>query len=299
MTAPRALEHPDGSVTYSPKYVEKKLEENPLLWGYAFFPEYFSRAMPLFHYKIMKTVQDNDRVAIASPRGSAKSTLLAWLLPFHKIMFKKEKYIVLIGNTEDKATEHLTSMKDELKNNKYLSEYMSMPTLEKDTQTETIFAFRGGFKVKVLCKGVNQVPSIRGTRFGAFRPTLIIGDDMEDDEMVRSRARRDQLKEELDDVLKYAGDDGTRFIFIGTILHDDSQIAKMLDKDQYTDYKKIFLRALDRKAQKSLWEDKWTVDALLAMEKLDPRSFAKEMQRTTQCQEEMSPLKEAILGLGV
>jgi len=278
MPVPRALTKPDGTIVYSPRFVERQLEDNPLLWGYFFFPDYFRRSMPIFHFQIMQIINTHDKIAIASPRGSAKSTLLAWLYPFHQIMFKNQKYIVLVGNTEEKATEHLTAIKNEIKNNKILANFMSIPSFEKDTVTETIFAFHGGFKAKVLCKGVNQVPAIRGTRFGPYRPTMIIGDDMEDDEMVRSRARREQLKEELDDVLKYAGDDGTKFVFIGTILHDNSQIAKMLDPDQYTDYCKIFLQALNKNKTKSLWEAKWTVEELKEMEKRDPRSFAKEMQ---------------------
>ena len=156
-------------------------------------------------------------------------------------------------------------------------------TFEKDAEGDTIFRSRDGFRTRVLCKGVEQMGSVRGSKFGAYRPDAILCDDMEDDEMVRSPERRQNLKDLYDDALIKAGDKKLVDVdVVGTILHDDSLMAELVSSGAYTDYKKLFFKArFDNSVtgvKESLWPEKWSVDDLNEMEKLKPASFAKEMQ---------------------
>jgi phage terminase large subunit-like protein len=261
------------------KQIFDKLAKNPMMWGYWMFPHHFRDNPPPFHMELLRSALKHRYLAIAAPRESAKSTVLAFLYTFHAIVFKKKRFIVIIGNTEGKAKEHLDAIKREIKDNELLKKYTPKIKLTKDSESDTVFRHLDGFEVRVLCKGSEQIPKVRGAKFGAYRPDLIICDDLEDDEQVRSKERRSKLKEDYDTALIPAGDRKLcQFIIIGTILHDDSQLAKLVGSDFYPEYHKLFYQALNEETGESLWEDKWTYNDLKRMQAEKPVVFAKEMQ---------------------
>ena len=256
------------------------ISENPLFWGLLYCPHHFRSNSPSFHLKILKEALKHRYIAIASPRESAKSTILAFLLPAHSIAFKKKRFIIIVSNTYKKAATSLETIKKELRDNEKLQNDFKIG-LTRDAEGDSVFKHKDGFEIRVLCKGADQIGSIRGEKFGAYRPDLIIGDDIEDDELVRNPQRRRELQDVFDEALIPAGDkELCNFIFIGTILHDDSQMAKLVNKDLYKEYRKLMYKALTVKNGKyySLWEDKWTVADLLNLQSEKPSVFAKEYQ---------------------
>lgn len=260
----------------------KKFEENPLLWGMYYFPHHFRDISPSFHLKILKEAMNNRFLAIVAPRESAKSTILGFLRPAHGIAFKKFRHIILVQNTYSKAVGSLLSIKSEFKDNTKLKNDFKI-TITKDSEGETIFKHLDGFETRVLCKGAEQIGTIRGEKFGAFRPDLIVIDDLESDEMVRNPEIRSNLQEAYDDAVEPAVDRKTGCInIIGTVLHDDCQIKKMVSKEYYKKYRKLFYKARWENTKtgeiESLWKEKWTVEELNEMERDNPRKFAKEYQ---------------------
>jgi hypothetical protein len=263
-------------------------EGDPMAFGKVFFPHHFKIETPEFHYEMIDEIMGNKFVAIASPRGSAKSTRISFLYPAWKIIMRKEPFIVLVSNTFKKSAMYLDAIKMEVKDNKKLKEIfrdsISMPT---DAEGDTIFKHKDGFKTRFMCRGVDQIGSLRGVKFGADRPGLIILDDIEDDELVRSKDRRQQLQDEFDDVFGIGGKEAkighreTQIIAVGTILHDDSQLAKLINPEQYTMFKKIKFQAhlnVGLPNEASLWPEKWGVDELREMMRDKPNTYAKEMQ---------------------
>ena len=251
--------------------------KSKLHFGKFYFPHFFRRASPPFHIEIIEECGKNKYVAIHAPRGSAKSTAETFLDSVHGITMKLERFIVIVQNTYAKAAGTLNNIKFEFKYNERLRADFGVDMSLKDAEGDTIFRHPDGYMCRVLCKGADQLGSLRGERFGAYRPTLILVDDLEDDEMVRNSERREELEKQFNEVLNYAGEAGeTRIIVIGTVLHDDSLLAKMLSADKYTRFTKLFYKA--RRNDKSLWAEKWSLDDLNQMEKDDPVGFAKEMQ---------------------
>lgn len=267
----------------------KLFEDNPILFGKFYFPHHFRDRSPYFHWLIIDSDNNNDNnfTATEAPRGSAKSTIVSFLKPAHKICFKKKRFIVIVQNTYKKAVGTLEGIKDEFRWNERLRSDFGVE-LEKDSEGDTIFRHRAApgepvFRTRVLCKGVEQIGAIRGEKFGAYRPDHIIGDDMEDDEMVKSSERRQTLKDLFDNALIPAGDIKNLTVdIIGTILHDDSLMAELVSTDKYTQYRKLFFKArFDNKVtgvRESLWPERWTVAELDLMEREKPETFAKEMQ---------------------
>ena len=213
----------------------KIYSEEPYIWGRVYCPEHFRRGSPKFHYRLLKESREYDYFACAAPRGSAKSTILSFLNPIHEIVFKRKRFIIIVQNTYDKAASSLETIKDALREEKIHNDFGVK--IEKDREGDSIFQHPDGFRTRVICKGMDQLGSIRGVRFIAYRPDHIIIDDLEDDKMVLSRERRTELKRQFQDVLKYAGDTGTQFTIVGTILHDDSLMAELVSPDLYTIYR--------------------------------------------------------------
>ena len=263
------------------KVIIDSFSSEPLIWGKVYFKHHFRIKSPDFHYKIIDCSLTHRFLGIAAPRESSKSTLVSFLYATHQICFRKRRFIVVVSNTYSKAAETLSNIKKEFRDNAALKQDYPI-TITRDSEGDSIFRWGDGFETRVLCKGAEQIGSIRGEKFGAFRPDLIIGDDIEDDEMVRNPDRRRDLKDLIDEALIPAGDrELCQYIFIGTILHDDSFMCKIVSKDYYPEYKKLLYRAkviqLDG-TYKSLWHEKWTLDYLEQIEKDKPDVFAKEYQ---------------------
>jgi len=260
----------------------KLFEEEPLLFAKYYFPHHLRERSPYFHWIILSESCKHKFFAAEAPRGSAKSTVISFVKVAHRICFKKKRFIVIVQNTFKKAVGTLEGIKDEIRYNEKLRRDFGI-TLEKDAEGDTIFCSKDGWRTRVLCKGVEQIGAVRGEKFGAYRPDYIVGDDMEDDEMVKSSERRQSLKELFDNALIPAGDVKTLDVdIIGTILHDDCLMAKLVSKNEYTEYRKLFFKARYKNAttgkDESLWPERWTVDELNEMERLKPEAFAKEMQ---------------------
>lgn len=261
--------------------VTEELRTNPFIWGKVYIPHHFQLQTPPFHVEMIKKAYDNRYFACASPRESAKSTIIALLLPLHAICFKIVRFLLLISNTYSKAAETLETIKREVRENETLKEDFPIE-LWKDAEGDTIFRHKDGYCIRVLCKGGEQMGAVRGVKFSAWRPDMIIVDDIEDDELVRSPERRRKLKEDFDQALIPAGDRKLcKYRIIGTILHDDSLMAKLVSKSEYPEYTKLFYQA--KTGNHSLWPQKWTTEWLEWLEKEKPAVYAKEYQNDPSC----------------
>lgn len=254
------------------------LKQNPLVWFHFYFAHHVRLETPPFHVELIRQTLANRFLAVAAPRESAKSTILVFVKPFHDIVFKKKRFILILSNTFKKAAMSLDSIKKELVENQKLVDSFPGIKITKDAEGDAEIRHPDGFTTKILCRGVDQIGSVRGVKFGAYRPDLIIGDDMEDDELVKNPMRRGELQQLFDEALVPAGEKGLcQFIVVGTVLHDDCLLSKLVSKDYYPEWYKLFYKAR-RDNHTSLWPEKWTVEYLDQMEKDKPTVFAKEMQ---------------------
>lgn len=255
-----------------------EFKDNPLFFGFYFLSHHFRIASPDFHLKLTKYAMKEQYLAIQAPRESAKSTILTFLHSIHGITFKRYRFIVIVQNTFNKAAGSLDTIKKEFKDNDLIKTTFHVE-IPRDAQGDSVFRHTDGFETRVLCKGADQIGSVRGEKFGAYRPDLIIIDDLEDDELVRNPERRIELKKLYDDALIPAGEFGkVKVLAIGTILHDDSLMRKLVDPKEYPEYTKLFYKAREVKdgVLTSLWPQKWTLDALSILERDKPETFAKE-----------------------
>lgn len=233
---------------------------DPLGFGRAFLPHYFSKKSPPFHRELCKmwkkmVIKTDDtekslsmkgsRLAVAAPRGHAKSTLMSLQNVLHAALYGYKKYILLISDTESQASSFLDCIKCELEDNeKILAQFGDMKG--KVWKTSAV-VLNNGCKIEALGSG----QKIRGRRHGERRPDLILLDDIENDEDVRSPEQRRKLENWFFSAVSKAGDHYTDIVMIGTVLHKDSLLSKLLKNPVYTG--KVY-KAVESFSSSGLWQ---------------------------------------------
>ncbi len=196
--------------------------------------------------------QAGDHEVIAAPRGHAKSTIVTQIGTLWAVLTGRKKYVVIVMDALDQALPMLEAIKAELEfNPRLLLDFPDAAGQGKVWQTGVAIT-RNGAKIEVFGSGKR----IRGRRHGPYRPDLVIGDDLENDEAVRSPAQRDKLMAWLTKSLLSLGaaDDSMDVVIIGTVLHYDSVLARLLKNPLWHSAK--FKAVIEWPSRMDLW-DKW------------------------------------------
>lgn len=200
-----------------------------------FLPVYFNQYMEYesapFH-KEMFEILGNDAIKLAvfcAFRGSAKSTIITTAYVLWAILgIQQKKYIVISAQTDAKGRQHLQNIKTELENNILLQQDLGPFKEEKDSIGNATGLTLKKLGVKIIVTSVEQ--SIRGMRHNQYRPDLIIVDDIEDINSVKTREGRDKAFNWLTGELIPAGNTKTRVIAVGNLLHEDSVLKRLQEK---------------------------------------------------------------------
>lgn len=192
-------------------------------------------------------------VAIAAPRGFAKSTAITHSYTLACVLFRHRSFVLLISGTEAQAILFLNDIKNELKDNEHITSLFGKPTFLKDAETDIIVEMPDGHKFRIMCKGSEQ--SLRGAKWLNKRPDLIICDDIEEDEQVMNKDRREKFRRWFFGALIPCRSDNGIIRVVGTILHMDSMLERLMPEFQLQTKKKhLFLRYEPLK----LWTDQNT-----------------------------------------
>ena len=214
--------------------------------------------IPEFHKEIYDIITSGEkRVAIAAPRGHAKSTIISLAYTLWNALHEKKKFIIICSDTFPQAKMFLETIKTEIETNALLkSIYGNQKT---DKWTESDIELRCG--VRIMAKGAEM--KFRGLKYGRHRPDLIIIDDLENDEMVESKERRDKLERWFNGTLLPATDiDTGQIVYIGTILHDDALLIKVLNR--YPGWITRLYKAIQDDGS-ALWPEHLSVETLERM----------------------------------
>ncbi|MBF0192277.1 MAG: phage terminase large subunit [Magnetococcales bacterium] len=196
-----------------------------------YFPHFVTSSGSVLHRYLFERLPGLDggkgaHLAIAAPRGEAKSTLVSQIYVLWRVVTGRSRYVVIIMDAFDQAIMMLEAIKAELDSNQRLA--MDFPGAfgQGGLWQEGAIVTRGGIKIQVFGSGKRM----RGLRHGAHRPDLVICDDLENDENVQSRTQRDKLERWFKKAVLKLGppDDSLHVVVIGTVLHHDSLLARLL-----------------------------------------------------------------------
>lgn len=215
---------------------------------------------PQFHYDLMSLFKNHNLLAIAAPRGHGKSTVTSLFWAVYNALYEKKKFIVIVSATEDLAIRFLRDIKVEMETNTTIKWMFGDQRSAKWSEKEIQLA--NG--THILAKG--RGGQIRGLKIKGKRPDLIILDDLEDPELVRSEIRRLDLEEWFNaDVLPSLEPSIGQLIFIGTILHMDSLLNRALNPEIYSNFTTCRFSAIISKEDGSphtLWPERFPLTAL-------------------------------------
>ncbi len=204
----------------------KALAKSDLYWFFhIYFPHYIKYDSADFQREICKdfTDESNRFIELIAFRGGAKSTLASLGLPAWSIISGNYKFLLLISDTFTQAKDHIFNLKSELETNQLLIEDFG-PFTEQDQWTATNIIIPK-YNMRVSARSTGQ--KIRGIRYKQYRPDLMVLDDLENLDSVRTKEGRDKTYRWFTGELIPAGDKNTRMILLGNLLHQDCLMNKV------------------------------------------------------------------------
>jgi predicted phage terminase large subunit-like protein len=254
----RGLLQPQGSPTEDEAEQERKDRASKSILEFAriYLPHYlYCEPSPLHQYltdRLYRAITSghNSRSAIAAPRGHAKTTWVSKVAPLWCICFPEvahKKFILLISDTTDQAAANLIAIRDELEFNERIKFDFGELVGEKKWTENNILTSTG---IRLQAYGTGK--SLRGATSGADRPDLIIADDLENEEHVATPFQRDKIHRWwTDTALNTAGPRGIDALVVGTILHQDSVLQRLIHNGAYGSA--VYRALLDEPIRSDLW----------------------------------------------
>lgn len=224
----------DGTEDQIRQAIDYRCETDLRFFTEIWFPHYAKFPFNDFHHDFFKARAKAERAiraAWASPRGSAKSTVVTLVKPLHDVCYDLEQFILIISSTDDLAVGKLKDIRDEvLTNDRLASAYgLHFETRKPGAEQFDIYSNRGS--CYFVARGAGS--QIRGIRKGPKRPTKVILDDLEHSERVYSPVQRDKLEAYFKEDVGKVGDEETNIELVGTVLHRQSLLSQLLQNPAY------------------------------------------------------------------
>lgn len=212
-----------------------------------------------FHRELI-TLTQYKRLAVAAPRYFAKSSYFSFFYPLYMALENPGISILLVSATGSLAEAWLSKIQKELEQNRSLIGFYG---LQEPKMADT----KGKWSSDELHLANGSIIQAKGAerQIRGFHPQLVIGDDLETDEMVLSVERRKKFDHWFwTDFMGTVGSEG-QVIVIGTILHPESFLAEMVNKPPHG-WNSRFYQARNPEGTKALWPQKWPLKVLKDIE---------------------------------
>lgn len=221
-------------------------------------------------------------VAIAAPRNHAKSTAISLSYVLASVLFRNKKFVLLVSDTETQSNLFLGAIKQELTENADIIDLFGIKRDEKgvvkfkkETESDIIVEFDDGESFRIISKGAEQ--KLRGLIWNGSRPDLVVCDDLENDEAVMNKERREKFRRWFMGALLPCMSQRGEIRVVGTILHMDSMLERLMPKEndkqtitsglmQYTTkrqmWKSVKYKAHNHDFSEVLWPERHPAESL-------------------------------------
>jgi predicted phage terminase large subunit-like protein len=293
-------------------------------------PDNQARKLAPIHFEIWNNLENMfisdsfDKLELIMPRGAAKTTVCDFALSVWAHCYKLSIYTLVAGKTEQDSIEFIRETRRAFEENPYIIHTFGQLI---DTRKYTVNKLELELTNITKIQAISSSSSMRGKKFNGNRPSLIIADDYQSKSDVITQEARDKKYDTWQQDSVYAGDKAvirngkkvkmaTKFIVLGTILHRDCFISRLLKDNSYVhmvekailvddvdqlfntglweEFKKIYFNPKDELAQEHgrefyfkheeemqypvLWEDKYNCLDLALDYYSNPQAFKQEMQ---------------------
>jgi phage terminase large subunit-like protein len=219
---------------------EARRESARTLLGFSlvYLTGYFTDPPATFHSELIHSLESDEikRLLIIGFRGSGKSTLGSLALPLWAALEHPDKYpfIILVADSNRQATLNISAIKHELETNNLIKqdygeikgkviEDFSLQGEGEEWQKQNIVLSNG---VRILARSRGQ--KVRGLRHLQHRPKLVVVDDPEDGEWVRTKENRDKTDRWLhSEIIPGLDARKGKLVVIGNLLHMDALLSRL------------------------------------------------------------------------
>lgn len=206
----------------------RKLESDYATWFEYFFPDYAKSKCAWYHKRMANILIFNRIVYLLAIifRSGAKSVHLVMGVPLYLALVKKDMFFMLLfGQTEDKAKKLLSDIQAQLKfNQRIINDYGRQ--FKYGDWSDGSFTTVSGVHFHAI--GVGQSP--RGLREMEVRPDYIIFDDIDTKERCNNDRRSRELMEYVWEDAKGTFDEGSqrqRFVVSNNNFHNNTVINQL------------------------------------------------------------------------
>ena len=235
------------------------------LFGRYCFPTALRKQTPPFHHEVYSALADDDekRVLIAAPRGTAKSTVTTLIYPLWRLAFKRsdeDLFIVIISESQAQSINFLSRIKYHLTHSDNFRKTfgdMGPNTASRWTHTDVVLA--NG--TRIIAVGTGQ--RVRGFIEGDTRPNLIVVDDFESElNAFTAEARAKNRKWMTEAVIPSLSDDG-KICMIGTVISEDCFLYWAKESETW----RVLWYSIWNDEEKSIWPERFPKSRILGIKK--------------------------------
>jgi len=205
------------------------------------------------HGEMCRQSRQSKRSVTVAPAKFAKSTWKSFIIPLtDAVLGLVDGDILELSNTGRLAEHWLSMIRDEIENNKDIRYHYG--NLVGNVWRHDQIKLRTG--ITIVSLGLNY--QIRGTGWAKVE-----GDDLEDDDMVRSEDQREKFSDWFDGALLGRMHPHSQIDLTGTFLHPLCKIKKIHDNvdGRYTNWSRLLFQALDENG-KSTWPERWPTEEI-------------------------------------
>lgn len=207
-----------------------------------YFRHYIEYPIAPFHEEIIKQLEDpaTRLLAVMAFRGSAKSTIVSLVYAIWAILGRQgKKHVLILSQTVPQAKRLLAHIREEYESNVLLRDDMGpFIVQEADWNAFSISLPKYGARITVASMEQN----VRGLRHGAHRPDVVILDDIESSESIRTQEGRDKAYQWITSDVVPASARGAKIVILGTMTHPDSVLMRLRERIEGGRMDGVFLR---------------------------------------------------------
>lgn len=220
--------------------------------------------IPDFHRKLWELCcSDEQYVAVAAPRGHAKSTAVTLAYALTSLLYRESRYAVILSNSEAQSIQFLNNLKSVLTMNESVRELFGVNKLVKDTESDFIVRMSDGHRFRVMCRGAGS--SIRGALWDGKRPDLILYDDIEEEETVMNKDSQEKFDYWFFGSILPLGGPKCKHRVVGTVLGFNSLLWRLVHNDSW---KSVIYEAHNDDYSEILWSDRFSKEKLLKIQSI-------------------------------
>jgi phage terminase large subunit-like protein/nitrogen regulatory protein PII-like uncharacterized protein len=192
-----------------------------------FWKEYVTKGLAPFHFKFFNIAQDKSikRASVVAFRMAGKSAILNTAYAVWAIMgIHQKRNVIVVSKTKDMAQKHLKNIRMIIEDNAFLRKVFG-PFGEGTEEWRNSLLEIPKYHAQIAAMSLEE--GKRGGRFGAIRPDLMIIDDIEDTNSIATQESRDKIWNWLVGEIMALGDEATKIVFLGNIVHEDAVLMRI------------------------------------------------------------------------